>query len=112
MPELAEVEWYRKKWNPGIGDEVTSVDLHAEKRVFRGTDTAALKRHLTGQKLLRSEARGKRMVFQFSGDAWLGIHLGMTGQFTAAHNLPFLSTPNQIYDSENDYPNAIDKMPI
>ena len=79
MPELAEVEWYRKKWNPGLGDEIESVELHAEKRVFRGTDTAALKRNLRKQKLLRSVARGKRMLFTFSGDNWLGIHLGMSG---------------------------------
>src|SRR3954454_24979387 len=79
MPELAEVEWYRKKWNSGIGGKIESVDLHAVKRVFRETDTASLIRHLRGQKLLRSVARGKRMLFTFSDHNWLGIHLGMSG---------------------------------
>ena len=80
MPELAEVEWYRKQWNPGIGDPIFEVRLHPLKRVFRGTDARALRTKLTGARLLRSTTRGKRMLFKFSGDNWLGIHLGMTGR--------------------------------
>jgi formamidopyrimidine-DNA glycosylase len=79
MPELAEVEWYRKQWEPGRGHQVIAVALHAQKRVFRGADTRDLRKRLANQKLLRSSARGKRMLFEFSGDNWLGIHLGMTG---------------------------------
>jgi len=79
MPELAEVEWHRKQWNPGIGARVQVVFLHARKRVFRGTNTRDLARRITGQKLLDSQARGKRMLFRFTNSNWLGIHLGMTG---------------------------------
>ncbi|MGI8431582.1 MAG: Fpg/Nei family DNA glycosylase [Chthoniobacterales bacterium] len=80
MPELAEVEYYRKIWNPGLGDTVTGVQLHGEKRIFRGSDVRALKRRLVRQQLLRSAARGKQMLFEFGGGNWLGIHLGMSGQ--------------------------------
>src|SRR5690348_18300727 len=79
MPELAEVEYARKRWNPGLGKQVLAVELHAKKRIFRGTDTRALRRHLVRQKFLRSEARGKQMLFAFSGHNWLGLHLGMSG---------------------------------
>jgi len=91
MPELAEVEWYRKKWNPGLGDKVNSVEIHARKRVFRGTDTNELQNGLKEATFVGSSARGKRMVFRFSSDnpeiigahengrSWLGIHLGMSG---------------------------------
>ena len=79
MPELAEVEWYRKQWNAGIGQVIDAVQLHSKKRIFRGTSTRDLQRRLAGEQLLSSQARGKRMVFRFSGDNWLGIHLGMTG---------------------------------
>lgn len=79
MPELAEVEWYRKQWAAGLGHKIAAVELHPRKRVFRGTDTRGLQQRLTGEKLLASSARGKRMLFQFSSDNWLGIHLGMTG---------------------------------
>lgn len=83
MPELAEVEFYRRKWNCGIGEKITRVELHATKRVLRGTDTTALVKRLTGAKLIESQAHGKQMAFRFSGNAWLGIHLGMTGELLA-----------------------------
>jgi formamidopyrimidine-DNA glycosylase len=92
MPELAEVEWYRKQWDAGRGAEIVGLTLHARNRVFRGTNTRELQQRLIGAKLLGSHARGKRMLFKFSGDnpeiidaregirSWLGIHLGMTGK--------------------------------
>src|SRR5881394_4011507 len=82
MPELAEVESYRRKWNAGIGDRITRVHLHAEKRLFRGTDTKGIERDLPGKNLVGSESRGKQMLFQFSGNLWVGIHLGMTGNLS------------------------------
>ncbi|HEX8678886.1 MAG TPA: DNA-formamidopyrimidine glycosylase family protein, partial [Chthoniobacterales bacterium] len=79
MPELAEVEYARKQWDPGVGRKVVAVQLHARKRIFRGEDTRKLARDSVGRRLLRSTARGKQMLFVFSGGNWLGIHLGMTG---------------------------------
>jgi formamidopyrimidine-DNA glycosylase len=91
MPELAEVEYARKRWNPGLGQRIVRVKLHPEKRIFRGTDPNLIVRKLTGQKLLRSVARGKQLLFVFSShraktrkshdntQSWLGIHLGMSG---------------------------------
>jgi formamidopyrimidine-DNA glycosylase len=92
MPELAEVEWYRKQWNAGLGKKVVDVRLHSGNRVFRGTDSRELRRRLIDEKFLSSEARGKRILFKFSSHnpemigarenirSWLGIHLGMTGR--------------------------------
>jgi formamidopyrimidine-DNA glycosylase len=79
MPELAEVEYFRKQWNPGVGHRIRSVSLHADKRIFRGTDTGLMEKTLPGSTLLKSEASGKQMVFCFSKNLWLGLHLGMTG---------------------------------
>ena len=42
MPELAEVEYYRKQWDAGLRRAVTHVVLHAGKRLFRGVDEEAL----------------------------------------------------------------------
>jgi formamidopyrimidine-DNA glycosylase len=96
MPELAEVEWYRKQWDAGRGEAIVDLALHPRKRVFRGTNTGELQRHLIGAKLLISHRLGKRMLFKFSGDnpeiigarenirSWLGIHLGMTGKIRVA----------------------------
>jgi len=82
MPELAEVDYYRKLWDVGIGAPITRIALHEDKRVFRGADVAAMKRLLPRKKLVGSESGGKQMLFRFSGDIWLGIHLGMTGRMS------------------------------
>jgi formamidopyrimidine-DNA glycosylase len=86
MPELAEVEWFRKQWNPGIGAKIVDLSLHARNRVFRGENVDELQRRLVGAKLVSSQARGKRMLFKFSDDNWLGIHLGMTGKIRVEHS--------------------------
>jgi formamidopyrimidine-DNA glycosylase len=80
MPELAEVEFFRKRWSAGHGARVLSVHVNAGKRLFRGADAAAFQRHLTGARLLGSETKAKQMLFHFSGNVWLGIHLGMSGE--------------------------------
>jgi formamidopyrimidine-DNA glycosylase len=90
MPELAEVEWFRKQWDAGLGQEVVDLSLHARNRVLRGANARELRQKLIGEKLSSSHARGKRMLFKFSGDNFLGIHLGMTGRihFESAHYRP------------------------
>ena len=80
MPELAEVEYFRKQWDPGLGQKVVAVELHSQKRIFRGSNPRRIVEHLTGRRFLRSSARGKRMLFEFSAGNWIGIHLGMTGK--------------------------------
>jgi formamidopyrimidine-DNA glycosylase len=91
MPELAEVEFARKRWDPGLGQRILSVQLHPEKRIFRGTDPECIAHELVGRKLLRSAAKGKQLLFVFAKNdrevvgsrgrnrCWLGIHLGMSG---------------------------------
>jgi formamidopyrimidine-DNA glycosylase len=79
MPELAEVEMYRRKWDCGIGGRITAIELHPRKRIFRETNARELVRRLNGARLVSSCGRGKQMIFTFSGQNALGIHLGMTG---------------------------------
>jgi formamidopyrimidine-DNA glycosylase len=79
MPELAEVEYFRRQWNAGIGEKVLAVKIHPRKRIFRETDTRALVRRLSGARFLRSVARGKQILLEFSGNNFVGLHLGMTG---------------------------------
>jgi len=86
VPELAEVEFYRRQWDSGIGDRVLRVALHSEKRIFRSADTRRLRSALTAARLTESETRGKRMLFRFAGDNWLGLHLGMSGKMWTAPN--------------------------
>jgi formamidopyrimidine-DNA glycosylase len=83
MPELAEVEYYRRRWNTGLSHRIDRVFLHPRAGVFKTCSPALIESTLPGQKLLSSEAAAKQMLFRFSGDAWLGVHLGMTGELTA-----------------------------
>jgi len=80
MPELAEVEFYRKQWDAGLRQKILRVELHAGDRIFRGADEKRLVKAVTGSTYRDSEARAKLMCFRFSGGAWLGIHLGMSGE--------------------------------
>jgi formamidopyrimidine-DNA glycosylase len=80
MPELAEVEFFRKRWQQAAsGQRVLAVQLHATAKIFRGTDPTLISERLQGAKFVSSEAAAKQMLFRFSGRAWLGVHLGMTG---------------------------------
>jgi formamidopyrimidine-DNA glycosylase len=85
MPELAEVDYFRKRWNPGLKQRIERVEVHDKKRIFRGIDMKEFVRALKGAKLESSESRGKQMLFvaqkgASKNRAWLGVHLGMTGE--------------------------------
>jgi len=84
MPEFAEVEFFRKRWaQAAAGQRIKSVQLHPAAKIFRGTRPVAIQRALTGAKYLSSEAQAKQMLFRFSGGAWVGVHLGMSGELRA-----------------------------
>ncbi|HEX4640923.1 MAG TPA: DNA-formamidopyrimidine glycosylase family protein [Chthoniobacterales bacterium] len=80
MPELAEVEFYRRQWDPGLGQKILRLQIRQSKRVFRGSNPRKLVREITGKRFLGSESWGKQMLFKFSGGNWIGLHLGMTGK--------------------------------
>jgi formamidopyrimidine-DNA glycosylase len=85
MPELAEVEFFRKRWHQAaVGRRVVGVLTHETKKLMRELDLPAFRRALIGSSLESSAAAAKQMLFRFSGDVWLGIHLGMTGELTVA----------------------------
>lgn len=85
MPELAEVEFFRKRWHlAAVGQRVANVLGHDQKKLLRELDWPAFRRALIGAKLEDSSARAKQMLFRFTGDVWLGIHLGMSGELSVA----------------------------
>ncbi|HEX3729544.1 MAG TPA: DNA-formamidopyrimidine glycosylase family protein [Opitutaceae bacterium] len=80
MPELAEVEFFRRRWQQAPQGPVVRVHAHERARVLRGIPPAALRRELSGRPLRSSAAAAKQMLFRFGPRAWLGIHLGMSGE--------------------------------
>ncbi len=84
MPELAEVEFYRKEWDPGLGHKVLRVHANTGARVYRDdASPSAIAPALTGRIFRASHAHGKNLLFAFSGGLWLGGHLGMSGKLLA-----------------------------
>lgn len=89
MPELAEVEFFRKEWDPGLDHVVAAVAVHERSRVFRQCDSASLRKNMAGARFIASEAHGKKLLFRFRHERkglllWLGLHLGMTGKLGRA----------------------------
>jgi formamidopyrimidine-DNA glycosylase len=85
MPELAEVEFFRRQWASGHGQRIERVALHPKARIFRELDPSQLEKSLTGARLIDSEAQAKQMVFRFD-EGSLGIHLGMAGRLLTANS--------------------------
>jgi formamidopyrimidine-DNA glycosylase len=85
MPELAEIEFFRRRWHEaGHQRRVVRVRTHAAKKTFREAPAARLARGLRDTVLTASAARAKQMLFRFGDTRWLGIHLGMTGELFVA----------------------------
>ncbi len=82
MPELAEVEYFRQRWNPGLGARIERVHVHPKAGVFKTSDPGQIVKTLTEATLVSSEAAAKQMLFRAGDNAWLGIHLGMTGELS------------------------------
>ena len=80
MPELAEVEFNRKQWDRGLGQPIKKIATHPKARIYRDIPAAAVQRGLKNRNFIKSHTHGKQMMFEFSDDAWLGLHLGMTGK--------------------------------
>ena len=80
MPELAEVEFYKRRWEPALGQTVRAVRLHRENRVFRDCNIENLINYLPRKRFTSARAHGKQMLFRFGAEGWLGVHLGMAGK--------------------------------
>jgi formamidopyrimidine-DNA glycosylase len=96
MPELAEVEFFRRRWWEGGALKIaTRARVQPQSRVFRGLGAelaggaAALAGMLKDARLVESGTHGKQMWFEWTLPGknktvltrrlWLGVHLGMTG---------------------------------
>ncbi len=91
MPELAEVAYSCKQWKNGLGSCIQDVITNPTSRVFRENNRLDFKKNLIGTLLNSSFTHGKQMLFSFSNNKWLGIHLGMTGSL-AVESIEYIPT--------------------
>ena len=80
MPELAEVEFSRRQWDPGLRREILGLRVHPRTRIFRDAAPRALRRALAGTALRSSRSHGKRLYFSLGPQRHLEVHLGMAGR--------------------------------
>jgi formamidopyrimidine-DNA glycosylase len=79
MPELPEVETIRRQLAPLVeGRALERVDV-LDWRWSRPLTPAALVDALTGRRVQRLGRRGKYLLWELEGEAWLAQHLRMTG---------------------------------
>jgi formamidopyrimidine-DNA glycosylase len=108
MPELPEVETIRRALvEPLTGRRIASANLSLP-RLLLGFPAADFSARLKGQTIRAVIRRGKYLVLELSKDSLI-VHLGMTGQLTAApaqatENPRFLRTVTGLQKPEGVHP--------
>lgn len=97
MPELAEVYYHSQQWGPGLKLAVDQVRGHPRARIFREVSLSMLRESLVGREFGTIQTHGKQMRFGFSGETWLGLHLGMTGSLQAGPTTDWQSPPKDAH---------------
>lgn len=79
MPELPDVEEFRRYCNSTcLHQTVNSVDVKS-KRVVEGLNAAELDSSLKGKSFESTDRHGKYLFLHLSDQDWLVLHFGMTG---------------------------------
>ncbi|MBD3298914.1 MAG: hypothetical protein GF341_09685, partial [candidate division Zixibacteria bacterium] len=86
MPELPDVETFRREaLDKVLRKRISGTQVH-DKRLLRDTSPQLLARRLNSRRLTKSVRRGKFLFAHISGDGWLGLHFGMTGSLEIVRN--------------------------
>ncbi len=79
MPELLEVEIYRRAAAALVGRAIASVDL-PDGRYLRGVDPDAFRARVTGRAVHAVRRHGKLLLVDLDEETSIGLHFGMTGR--------------------------------
>jgi len=88
MPELPDVEVFRRYLSStALHQQIDSVNV-VESSILKGVSTSKLKKSLEGERFLSAERYGKNLFVETSGRYWLRLHFGMTGflEYFKKHN--------------------------
>ena len=79
MPELPEVETFRKYIDStSLHKKISSTEVK-NTRILGKVSSASLKRNLNGTKLTATKRHGKNLFVELSNHKWIVMHFGMTG---------------------------------
>lgn len=81
MPELPDVEIYRKYFNrTGLNKKIDKVEV-IDKSILFNTSIQKLSANLVGKKIISASRHGKYFFGKIENNKYLMIHFGMTGRF-------------------------------
>jgi len=79
MPELPDVEAYRRRLQAhGLNKTIGKVAV-TDKRILDHVSPAAFARTLEGRRLTTAKRHGKHLLAKLDKGGWLTVHFGMTG---------------------------------
>jgi formamidopyrimidine-DNA glycosylase len=79
MPELPDVERYKRHLDECcLGRTIRHVEV-ADKRLVEGLSAAEFARRLAGARIAASRRHGKHLLVRLEPAGWLTMHFGMTG---------------------------------
>jgi len=82
MPELPDVEAFRRRLNAGALRRTIERVVVRDKRILGGVSAAAFVRRLKGARFLSSRRHGKHLLVKLDRGGWLTLHFGLTGGLT------------------------------
>jgi formamidopyrimidine-DNA glycosylase len=101
VPELIEVELYRRAADAAVGRTIESVPTIDPLLVRQGIPTSAVVDALVGRAVTATRRHGKLLVLEFDPGASLGLRFGMTGRLVVDDVAPI---PELLYSSGRDDP--------
>lgn len=89
MPELPEVETYRRELEKKLKNKkITDVTVTPVKVLFGLTTAAQIKKAFLGHKIKKCGRKGKYLWMELEKGAYPVFHLGMTGSFIVSDEIP------------------------
>ena len=102
MPELIEVEVYRRLADAVVGRTITEVEAPDDWFLKRGLTAGVVTGALLGATVVRTDRVGKLLLIELSGERpTLGLRFGMTGRLALGHHAPIAKLE---YSSGRDNP--------
>lgn len=80
MPEIIEIEYYRRTAEPCVGRRIEAVEAPDDWFLKRGTSEGELRARLVGENFTTARRRGKLLLLDVSDGSTLGLRFGMTGR--------------------------------
>ncbi|MBD3338931.1 MAG: formamidopyrimidine-DNA glycosylase [Candidatus Lokiarchaeota archaeon] len=80
MPELPDVEIFRKRARKALNKKIKTVNIK-QKKILK-TSESTLRKHLNGNKFTGTSRHGKYLFMKINDGYLLALHFGMTGEIS------------------------------